>query len=505
MTADGSISTATQRRTLVTMILASGIVFLSSSIVNVALPVIERELGGALSGLQWIVDGYILALAALLIPAGSLGDRYGRRRMLLLGLGGFGVASLACGLAPTIRWLITLRILQGVTSALMVPQALAILRDVYTEPEARGRAIGAWTGWSGVATIIGPLLGGWLVGQLSWRWTFFINLPLVAATIGMLVAYVPTSRDETAAHSLDVLGALLVVAGLSGIAYGLIEGPVIGWSAPVVLTALIGGSSAMILFPLVEARVEHPMVPLDMFAQRNFSGANMVTLGVYFALQGTGFFLVLYVQNVMGFSPLMAGLTMVPNSLLMLALSPTMGKLASRWGARWFMSLGPLICGAGVLLLARLHPQASFWTGILPAVTVLGAGLSITVAPLTNTVISAVSEARAGVAAAFNNVASRVAGLLAIAGLGVVLTLTFRDALPRYTRGLSLSPAVEAELQRRSRNPTGRAEDDLPPEARRAFEDAFTAAFRRTMLITAAWAAAGGLIGALTIRETEDP
>ncbi len=503
--ASAAPSQAVKRWTLVATILASGIVFLDGTVVNVALPAIDRELSVGLSGLQWVVDGYVLTLAALLILGGSLGDRFGRRRIMLIGLVGFGTASAACGLAPSGTWLIGSRMVQGVGGALLVPGSLAILRSVFAEGEERGTAIGQWSGWSGITTVIGPLLGGWLVDSLSWRWVFFINLPIIAVAIGLLLSHVPESRDEEAARHLDWLGTVLVTAGLGGLAYGLIQGPVAGWRSPYVLAGLAGGVLALLLFVLVEARAREPMVPLGLFRSRGFSGANLTTLGVYFALYGTTFFLVIYLQNVMGFSALDAGLVLAPVSLLMLVLSPLFGKLAGRRGPRLFMSAGPLAIGFGLLAMLRVQPDSGYWTGVLPAVLILGLGLACTVAPLTNTVVSAVPGRRSGVAAAINNSVSRVAALLAIGGLGVVVTLAFNTSLDRQTAGLSLSPSARAVLQRVAQDPTGTADvAGLPQDAARAVKQSYTFAFHRAMLVGAAMAWAGGLAAALTLRNGEE-
>jgi EmrB/QacA subfamily drug resistance transporter len=492
-----------QRTTLVAMILCSGIVFLQSTVVNVALPSLGRELDTGLSGLQWIVDGYILTLAALLIPGGSLGDRYGRRRTMIVGLVGFGATSTVGGLAPTVGWLIGARILQGVAGALLVPGSLAILRDVYTEREVRGEAIGQWSGWSGISTVIGPLVGGWLVDNLSWRWVFFVAVPLIAAAVWLMVRYVPESRAEDAPQRLDWLGALLVMLGLGGVAYGLIEGPVVGWRAPGVLTGLVGGVISLFFFPFVEARQDEPMVPLTLFRSRNFTGANLTTLGVYFALQGTSFFVVLYLQNVMGYSALTAGLVLAPTSLLLLVLSPVFGKMSGERGARLFMTVGPLVCGVGLFLFTRLSPDAGFWTRVLPATVVFGLGMSVTVAPLTDTVMSAVSDRYSGIAAAVNNVTSRVAGLLAVAGLGVVVTLTFRAVVASRIADLSLSPSATEAIERVAEEPTGGFDiEQLPPEASEAVASSYTVGFRRAMIVSASMAALGGIVAAITIQDT---
>lgn len=492
------------RWTLVVMILCSGIVFLQSTVINVALPSMGRALDTGLSGLQWVVDGYLLTLAALLILGGSLGDRYGRRRLMTVGLVGFGLSSVVCGLAPTVAWLIGARVLQGVAGALLVPGSLAIIRAVYTEPEARGEAIGQWSGWSGIVTIIGPLVGGWLVDSLSWRWVFFVAVPLIVATVWLMLRFVPETRAEDAPEELDWAGAAMVTLGLGGIAYGLIEGPVAGWAMPSVLVGLGGGVAALVMFPFVEAGKRDPMVPLELFRSSNFSGANLTTLGVYFALQGTTFFVVLYLQNVMGYSALGAGLVLAPMSVLLLLLSPVFGRLSGDRGPRLFMTVGPLVCAGGLLLFTRLSADAGFWTEVLPAVVVFGLGMSGTVAPLTDTVMSAVSDQRSGVAAAFNNAVSRVAGLLAVAGLGVVISSTFSTLVAARVDQASLRPPARETVEKLMEEPTGEFEvEQLPPQTRDALTSSYTIAFRRTMVASALMAAAGGGAAAVMIRDRD--
>ena len=496
----GGIRQQAQRWTLVATILATGIVFLDSTVVNVALPTIDRQLDAGLSGLQWIVDGYVLTLAALLILGGSLGDRYGRRRMMLLGLVGFGAASVACGLAPSISWLIGARLVQGIAGALLVPGSLALLRATFDEGEARGRAIGHWSGWSGITTVVGPLLGGWLVDAFSWRWVFFINVPIVAVAVVLLTSQVPESRASER-RALDWAGAGLVTLGLGGLAYGLIEGPVVGWDAPLVVGGLLGGMLALIAFVWVERRVRDPMVPLALFRSRNFSAANLTTLGVYFALYGTTFFLVLYVQNVMGYSALEAGLVLAPISLLMLVLSPFFGRLAGRRGPRWPMTVGPLAIGLGLLLFTRLQPDSSYWTGLLPPIIVFGLGLASTVAPLTDTVVSAVPDRHSGVAAAFNNAVSRGAALLAVALLGVVVATTFQAALTPRVAELSLSPSQLQILTQATEDPTGALDvTQLPSRAVDAVNQAYTQALHGAMILCSVTAILGGVVAAVIIR-----
>lgn len=501
-TTDRRPSAGVRRWTLVATILASSVVFLNNSVVNVALPSIDRALGVGLSGLQWIVDGYTLTLAALLILGGSLGDRYGRRRVMLVGLIIFGFTSVACGLAPSFPWLLAARVFQGIGGALMVPGSLAIIRAVYTEDEARGEAIGKWSGWSGITTVLGPLVGGWMVDTLSWRWVFFLGVPIVATAVWLMVRFVPETRNEEAGR-LDWAGAALATTALGGLAYGLIEGPVLGWGATSVVVGLVVGSVTLVLFFLVESRVRHPMVPLKLFRVRNFTGANLTTLGVYFALTGTSFFLVIYLQSVVGYSALMAGLALAPISMLLLLLSSFFGRQAAERGPRLFMTLGPLVVAVGLILISGAGPGANYWTDVLPGVLVLGLGLASTVAPLTDTVMSAVADRHAGIAAAVNNAVSRVAGLIAVAGLGVVLATTFDGALEQQIADLSLSSPARTTLEERiAENPTGQVDTSgLPEEAVGAVEVAYTQAFRRVMLVNAALAGAGGVTAALLIRK----
>lgn len=497
-------TTSTKRWTLITMILTSGVVFLSGSVVNVALPKIANALNTGLSGLQWIVNSYLLSLSSLLILGGALGDRFGRRRMCLVGLVGFGATSLASGLAPSTGWLIGLRALQGISGALMIPESLALIRVVYSNPEARGRAIGAWSGWTGIATVIGPLLGGFLVDTLSWRWAFFIILPLVALTIYLMARFVPKSRGETDGANLDWLGAGLATLGLGGLAYGIIEGPVLGWTDPSVLGGLIGGVVVLIAFPFIESSRSNPLLPLSLFRSRNFTGANLTTLAVYAALQGSNFLLVLYIQNVMGFSALQAGLMTAPISLILLFLSSFFGRQANRHGPRLFMTLGPITAGIGLALLARLNPDANIWLELIPAVGVFGLGLSATVAPLTDTVMSSAPGKHSGVAAAFNNMVSRVAALLAIAAFGAVLSLGFTRALKDRVPVEDLSPQASSQLQEIAKDPAaGITGEGLSQDAVDLYENAFTVGFRQAVLTGAGLAVLGGLIAFVIIKNPE--
>jgi EmrB/QacA subfamily drug resistance transporter len=489
---------------LIATILASGVVFLSGSVVNVALPKIASGLNTGLSGLQWVVDGYLLTLSSLIILGGALGDQFGRRLICLIGLLGFGVSLLGSGLAGSTAWLIAFRALQGLFGALMVPQSLAILRVVYTRPENRGQAISAWSGWTGIATVIGPMLGGFLVDTLSWRWAFFISIPLVLVTFYLVAKYVPETSGEQNQKRLDWWGSLLVTLSLAGIAFGIIEGPVIGWGSPLILGALIGGAAAMALFLLVESRIEHPLLPLSLFKSRNFTGANLTTLAVYAALQGSMFILVLYIQNVMGYSALQAGLLTAPISLILLLLSSYFGKLANRFGPRLFMTFGPIVMGIGLFILALLNVDSSIWFNLLPAILVFGLGLSATVAPLTDTVMSSAPGQHSGVAAAFNNMVSRVAALLAVAVLGAILSLGFTERINQQLQDISLPEETQQELQQMTEDPAGAINEDvLTSEGVQVYESAFTLGYQRAIRTGAILAAAGGLVAFFAIKNPD--
>lgn len=492
-----------QNWVLIATILASGIVFLDGTVVNVALPTIDRQLNTGLSGLQWIINGYILTLSALLIIGGSLGDRYGQRQIMLIGLTGFGITSMLCGLAPSLGWLIWMRIVQGISGALVVPGSLSLLQEHFPAGEKRGQAIGQWSGWAGIATVIGPLLGGFLVDTFSWRWVFFINIPLILAAIVIFTWKVPKSKRADVRKSIDWAGALLAVLALGGLVYGLIQGPVAGWESPFVIVGLLTGTLSLTIFVVVETKVENPMLPMKLFGSSNFSVANLTTLSVYFGLYGLSFFLVLYVQNVMGYSALMAGLVLTPLSLVLLVLSPIFGKLAGRYGPRLFMTVGPIVCALGFLLFARLEPSSSYWLGLFPAVLVFSLGLASVVAPLTNTVISSVPSKNSGVAAAFNNAVSRVAALLAVALLGVIVTSVFNNALDRNISGMNLSQSEQHALAKVSADPTGtQSVSGLTARASSAVDQAYTRAFHRAMQASALTAGLGAVAAGIWIRKS---
>jgi EmrB/QacA subfamily drug resistance transporter len=410
------------RWVLLAMVLGSSMAFLDSTVVNVALPAIGRSLSAGLGGLQWTVSGYTLSLAGLILLGGSLGDRVGRRKVFLIGVVWFALASALCGLSPSIGVLIGARILQGVGGALLTPGSLAIIQASFA-PEDRSRAVGAWSGLGGVAGAIGPLLGGYLVQAGGWRWVFFLNLPLAAAVLAVTIRHVPETRDPMATGKFDIAGSALAALALAGITYALIEAPAQS-ADPLVLTAsAVIGVAAAAGFVLVERhRTRHPggtpaMLPLDVFASREFSAVNIVTFLVYAGLGGVFFLLVLQVQVVAGYSPVKAGLALLPVTALMLAFSARSGALAQRVGPRWPMTAGTLTSAAGLLLMLRIGAHASYLTDVLPAVTVFAAGLTLTVAPLTATVLASADVRHAGVASGVNNAVARAAGLLAVAGL----------------------------------------------------------------------------------------
>jgi EmrB/QacA subfamily drug resistance transporter len=417
-----------ERLTLVATILASAVVFLDATVVQVALPAMERDLGMGLAGQQWVVEAYMLALVSLMLVGGSLGDHFGRRRVFAIGIAGFGVASVLCALAPSTGVLIGLRAAQGLAGALLVPGSLAIVTATF-EGERRGRAIGTWTAWSGISTVAGPALGGFLTETLSWRFVFWINVPLIAVTLFLAIRWVAESRDPSAVKGFDIPGVVLSALGLGGPVFALIEQPGYGWGDPLVLIPLLAGVACLAGFMAREATARAPMLPLALFRVRNFAVANAATLTVYGGLIGATFFLSLYLQQVGGYSPLAAGFATVPISLLLFFLSPRFGAFTAGVGPRLPMSAGPIVGGLGLLLLLRVGVNPSFPTEVLPALTVFGLGLAATVAPLTTTVLNAVDEHNAGIASGVNNAIARVAGLLAIAVLGAVISAQFASTL----------------------------------------------------------------------------
>jgi EmrB/QacA subfamily drug resistance transporter len=451
------------RWVLAATVLGSGIAFLDSTVVNVALPHIGDDLDTGVGGLQWVLNGYLLAVSSLILLGGSLGDRFGRKRIFQIGVVIFAVASLLCAVAPNEQMLVAARVLQGVGGALLTPGSLAILEASF-RPEDRSRAIGAWSGLSGVGSAIGPFLGGWLVDAASWRWIFLINLPLALFVVVVAARHVPESSDPDASPHVDGLGALLIAVALGGLSWGLIAAGDEGWGSVNVWGSLVVGVVSLVAFIAVERRSPHPMVPTSIFASTQFRAANLVTAAVYAALGGVFFLLVVQLQNVLGYSAVEAGAATFPITILMLALSARSGALAARIGPRLQMTVGPLLVAAGALLMSRIDAGSDYVSDVLPGVLVMGLGLATVVAPLTATALSAVVDRYAGVASGVNTTVARAAQLAAVAALPLAAGIT----------GATYLDSAE-----------------------------FSDGFRTAMFITAALAAVGGLIAFARIRNPE--
>ncbi|MCW2510147.1 MAG: Transrane efflux protein EmrB/QacA subfamily [Modestobacter sp.] len=440
------LGTAAGRWVVLATVLASGMAMLDATAVNVALPAIGRDLGSELAGLQWTLSGYTLALASLILLGGALGDRYGRRRVFLIGVVWFAVASLGCGLAQTTGQLVAARVLQGIGGALLTPGSLAIIQSSFP-PADRPRAIGAWSAFGGVAGLVGPFLGGFLVDAASWRWVFLINAPLAVLVVLVGVRHVPESRDPGRTGRFDALGAVWGALALAGVTYALIaagDGP----GRPQVWGSAAVGVLAGVAFVVRERRATEPMLPPGVFADREFTGANLSTFAVYGALGGYSFFLVLELQDVLGYSATAAGAATIPSIVVLSLLSSRTGALAQRIGARLPMTVGPLVAAAGVLWLSRIGPGSSYWTDVLPGSLVSGLGLALLVAPLTATVLDAAPDHLAGVASGVNNAVARAANLLAVAALPVAVGLSGDDYTDpgTFSAGFSTAMVVCAAL-----------------------------------------------------------
>ncbi len=488
-----------KRIALIASILGSGIVFLDGTIVNVALPVIRNDLHGGLAQQQWIVEGYLLTLSSLLLIGGSLGDLLGRRRVFSAGLLGFGACSLLCAIAPSGGFLIGARAAQGLFGALLVPSTLALIIDVYPENE-RAAAIGSWTAWTGIATVIGPLGGGALVQLVSWRLIFAVNLLPVVITLWLLRKTGPDTREP---GHVDIPGAVLCALGLGGPVFALIEQPTYGWGDARVAVPLIAGVVLFAAFLAWERRSPEPMMPLGLFKRRNFAVGNLTTLTLYAGLGVATFFVVLFLQQVGGYSPIEAGLALLPLTVVMFLFSRRFAALADRLGPHYFMGGGPLVAGAGLLLLIRTNASANYVTQILPGVLVFAFGLAATVAPLTATVLGSVEPGHSGVASGVNNAIARVASLLAIAALGAVVASTFASRLDHNLAGRPLSPAARTAVASDRTRALVISTNGVPapekPEVHAALVDASVYAFRIGVGIGAGLAVVGGVVALVGI------
>ena len=500
---DGAPCTARTRRwILAATILGSSMAFIDGTVVNVALPALQASLHATVVGVQWVVESYGLFLGALILVGGSLGDLFGRRLMFLIGVGIFASASIACGLASNIQQLVIARSIQGIGAAFLVPGSLSIISANFDE-KTRGRAIGTWSGFTAITTAVGPVLGGWLIQHASWRWVFFINVPLAVAVISVSLWRVPESRNADAGR-VDWLGAASATVGLAGLVYGFIESTSLGWDDPLVFGSLIVGFGSLIGFVFAEAKVSSPLVPLTLFESRSFSGANLLTLLLYAAL-GIFFFLFpLNLIQVQGYSTTATGAAALPLILLLFFLSRWSGGLVARYGAKMPLIVGPLIAAIGFVLFAVPGVGASYWKIFFPAFVVLGLGMAISVAPLTTVVMSSVGQNRAGTASGINNAVARVAGVLAIAILGIVMVKLFSSSLNRTLASGPLPPGI---LQYVRSNEIKLAGLELPSglDARTAalirtsISNAFVFGFRTVMLICASLCLASAAVATLLI------
>jgi EmrB/QacA subfamily drug resistance transporter len=483
---------------LAATVLGSSMVFIDGTVVNVALPALQVSLNATVTDVQWVVESYALFLAALLLVGGSLGDLYGRRKIFLVGVAVFAVASGCCGLAMNIQQLILARGLQGVGGALLVPGSLALISSSFGAEE-RGRAIGTWSGFTSITMAIGPVLGGWLIEHLSWRWAFFLNLPIAALVV--LISYrVPESRDEEMVQRLDGWGAFLATVGLCGITFALIEAARGGrdvWIAGVV------GVTAMVGFFVVEARSTAPMLPLGVFRSRTFSGANLLTLFLYAALSGFLFFLPLELIEVKHYSPTQAGGALLPLILLIFLLSRWSGGLVVRYGAKLPLIIGPLIAGVGFALFTRSGVSGGYWSTVFPAVLVLGLGMAVSVAPLTTTVMSSIDQSRAGVASGINNAVSRVAGLLAVAVLGAVFSASYGRRMEKGLEGLALPAEERRQVEAQKGKLAAATTSDA--RVRGLIDESFVGAYSVVLWVAVGLSVASALSAAVLIVAKPEP
>jgi EmrB/QacA subfamily drug resistance transporter len=487
---------------LAATILGSAMAFIDGTVVNVALPQIQARLNATAIDAQWIVESYALFLAALILVGGSLGDHYGRRRIFTLGVVMFAAASVLCGLASSPEQLIVARAVQGVGGALLVPGSLAIISASFEE-ERRGRAIGTWSGFSGITAAIGPVLGGYLVDNVSWRAAFFINVPLAVVVLWISFGHVPESRDPDA-RRLDIPGAVLTTLALGGVVYGLIESQNSGFTDPRVLVSLALGVAALVAFVFVEGRVEEPMMPLSLFRSRNFAGANLLTLFLYAALGGSLYYLPFNLIQVHGYSATAAGSAFLPFVLITFVLSRWAGGLVTRYGAKLPLVIGPTITAAGFVLFALPGTEGSYWTTFFPAVVVMGLGMALVIAPLTTTALTSVSGRHAGLASGVNNAVSRTASLLCIPVLGIFVFMTFSTQLDTETKELGLPQEARQQLEAEKVDLAGAEvpeglDSGTAAAVQRAIDEAFVAGYRVAMLIAAGLAVVSAVVAGIMI------
>jgi EmrB/QacA subfamily drug resistance transporter len=492
-----------KRLSLLAAIMGSFVVGLDATVVNVALPSISDDLGGGLAGQQWVANAYLLALGSLILIGGSLGDLLGERRVFAIGVAGFGVVSLVCAMAPTIEVLIAGRALQGVFGALLTPSALAVIVSAFP-PDERGGAIGSWTAWSGIATVVGPLAGGYLIDATSWRWIFAINVPFVLATLVLIAVAVPKRPRGMERAPIDWLGAALCALGLAGPVFALIRQPTLGWGSPGVIGPAVAGVVLFATFLWWEAHTPYPMLPLGLFRRRNFAAGNAETFAMYGGLGITFFLLVLFLQQVAGYDALQAGFATLPTTIVMFFLSKRSGRMADRHGPRWFMGGGPLVAAVGLALMQRIDATPDYWTDVFPALLVFSLGLSLTVAPLTATVLADADERNAGIASGINNAIARVASLLAVAALGAAVAASFSKTIDNELAGVPLSPSSRVAVERAKKQTLAAVDvSRLPPGQRlpvaKAVQDASVHAFHLGIGLSTGLVALGGVIGLVGI------
>jgi EmrB/QacA subfamily drug resistance transporter len=481
------------------------VVMVDSTVVTVALPAIASELGGGFAGQQWTANAYLLTLSALILVGGALSDLLGERRVFFAGVAGFGITSVLCAAAPSIELLVAARALQGVSGALLTPSALAVIVATFPVDE-RGKAVGQWTAWGGIGTVLGPVLGGQLIDSGSWRLVFAINVPIVLATLALVLVAIPRDADATRRDvAIDAVGALLCALGLAGVSFALIQQPMLGWGHPGIWGPLAAGVATFAAFLVYEARTAHPMLPLGLFRRRNFAVGNLETFSMYAGLALLFFFLTLFLQQVAGYSALAAGAASLPVTAVMFLLSGRFGALADRLGPRLFMGAGPIVAALGFALLLRLEADVDYLTDLLPALLVFSLGLSMTVAPLTSTVLAGADESNAGIASAVNNAVARVAGLLGTAAMGAIVAAQFGGTLDDRLADRRLGEPARAAVEEARSRPLARVDlSGLPAAERRvvaAAQDAASIdAFHVAMGVGALLVALGGVLGAVGIQ-----